>query len=333
MTHVLYHNEGDGTFRDVSEQAGIASHPGKGLGAAITDYDRDGWTDIIVANDQVAQQLFRNNGDGTFEEEALLAGLAYNSDGEAFAGMGLDSNDYNNDGWLDIFINALSLSGYALFENLEGDFEDVSQQIGIAGASMPYGGWGTKFIDYDNDGWKDLFVAQGHVMDTIKVDFPQLSYKQHFLLMRNREGRFEDVSVGAGPAFQVARASRGVAFGDIDNDGHLDLAISENDGPAVLLRNHGGEGNWILIETVGTVSNRDGIGARVRVEGESGFEQHGFVSTASSYLSASDKRLHFGLVGDRMIREIEVHWPSGTRQRIDNVKANQVLLIREPATE
>ena len=333
VTHLLYRNQGDGTFRDVSASAGIAAHPGKGLGVTFNDYDLDGWPDILVANDSVAQQLFHNNTDGTFTERALEEGVAYNSDGRAFAGMGVDFNDYNNDGWPDVFVNALSLEGYVLFRNSNGELEDVSAQAGISRISKPYGGWGTKFMDYDNDGWKDLFVAQGHVMDTISIDFPQISYKQRLIMMRNQRGGFQDVSDRTGPAFKLPRAGRGAAFGDFNNDGFMDVVVNQNDGPPLLLRNGGNKAKWILIHTVGKVSNRDGIGARIRIVGESGLEQFGVVSTASSYLSASDKRVHFGLGSDRSIKELEIRWPSGAVQRLKDVETNQLLKVEEPAKE
>ena len=259
-----------------------------------------------MANHSVAEQLFRNNGDGTFAEVALEKGVAYNSKGSSFAGMGVDWNDYDNDGWPDIFLNALSLQGYLLLRNTRGEYEDVSDVAGLTALTMPYSGWGTKFVDYDNDGWKDLFIAQGHVMDTISANYPSISYKQQLLLLRNARGRYEDVSPQAGPAFRVPLAARGAAFGDFDNDGSLDAVVSTNDGAPVLLHNNGSKNNWILINTVGASSNRDGIGARIRVVGESGLEQYGFVSTASSYLSASDKRVHFGLGSDRRVRLIEI---------------------------
>jgi hypothetical protein len=278
----------------------------------------------------VAQQLFRNNGDGTFSEVGLDKGVAYNSNGSSFAGMGVDWSDYNNDGWPDIFLNALSLQGYVLLRNTRGEYDDVSDVAGLSVVSMPYGGWGTKFVDYDNDGWKDLFVAQGHVMDTISVDFPSIHYKQHLLLMRNVHGHYEDVSPNGGPSFRFPLAARGAAFGDFDNDGSVDVAVSTNDGTPVLLHNSGSKNHWLMINTVGTSSNRDGIGARIRIVGNSGLEQYGFVSTASSYLSASDKRVHFGLGTDRIIRQIEIRWPRGTVQTLHDGAADQILTVTEP---
>jgi enediyne biosynthesis protein E4 len=331
VTHLLYHNQRDGTFLEVSERARIASHPGKGLGIAVNDFDQDGWPDILVANDTVAEQLFRNNGDGTFSEMGLLKGVAYNSNGQAFAGMGADFEDYNNDGWPDILLNALSLQGYVLFRNKRGEFEDVSEETGITRITMPYSGWGMKFFDYDDDGWKDVFVAQGHVLDTISIDFPNIPYKQRLLMMRNQGGKFEDVSDQSGPAFREPQAARGVAFGDFDNDGFVDLVVNINDGSPMLLRNNGSGQRWIIVDTVGSSSNRDGIGAKVRMVSESGAEQYGFVSTASSYLSASDKRVHFGVGKDRRIKSLEIRWPSGIVQELKDVETNQVLTVKESA--
>jgi hypothetical protein len=334
ISHLIYHNNGDGTFTDVSRKSGIAAFPGKGLGIAIGDFDRDGWPDIFVANDSSPQQLFRNNHDGTFSDVALILGLAYNDDGEAFAGMGTDFADYDNDGWPDIFVNSLANQRYALFHNDKGrSFSYVSQPSGIAGISLLHSGWGARFADFDNDGWKDLFVAQGHVMDNIDLTQPAVRYREPLLLMRNNGGRFENVSATSGLPFQTPLAARGAAFGDINNDGLIDVVITCNDGPTKLLMNAGGNGNhWLLINTVGTVSNRDGIGAAIRIVSDSGMEQYGYVSTAGSYLSASDKRVHFGLGRDRKIRLVEVKWPGGTVQKLENIDADQILNIHEPAS-
>jgi hypothetical protein len=329
--HLLFHNNRDGTFTDVSRESGFGMVPGYGLGIAVNDYDRDGWPDILAANDNVPEQLFRNLGNGKFEEVALAAGLAYDEDGRTFSGMGVDFNDYNNDGWPDVFIGALANEKYAIFRNLKGNFEYVTSSSGVGGITASHSGWGLKFIDYDNDGWKDLFVAQGHVMDTIEYSSPSLKYEEPILMMRNLNGKFEDVSRFSGEAFRVPRASRGVAFGDLDNDGNLDIVISCLNGPAVILRNEGGAGNhWLLVNTIGTRSNRDGLGARVRIVLPSGAEQHGIVTTAGSYQSACDKRVHFGLGSHRTAKLLEITWPSGTVQTLENVAADQVLTVREP---
>jgi len=328
---LVYHNNGDGTFQDVSKACGIVASPGKALGIAINDFDRDGWPDILVANDSFPQQLFRNNHDGTFSEVALESGLAFDQDGKTFAGMGLDFADYDNDGWPDAFVNALANQRYALFRNSKGSFDDVSDSVGISEITMPHSGWGTKMIDYDNDGWRDIFVAQGHVMDNIELTDPSLRYLEPLLLMKNNAGKFRNVSKESGPAFRVPLSARGAAFGDLDNDGCIDIAINCNDGPAVILRNQGGTVNhWLLINLVGSVSNRDGFGARVHMIPEQGSEQHAFVSSAGSYLSASDKRVHFGLGASRKVRQLLINWPSGIVQQMNSVDADQIITVREP---
>ena len=331
VTHVVYHNNGDGTFTDVTARCGFAKSPGKGLGVAINDFDRDGWPDVLVANDSFPQQLFRNKRDGSFEEVGLPAGVAYDDDGKTFAGMGLDFDDYDNDGWPDVFINSLSNQRYALFRGIEGSFEYVSGSAGVGAITALYSGWGAKFVVYDNDGWRDLFVGQGHVMDNIELTQPSIRYLQTPLLMRNLRGKFEDVSRRSGAPFSVPRAARGVACGDLDNDGFIDIAINCNNGSCVVLRNQGGNGNhWLTVDTVGVKSNRDGIGARLTLTAESGAKQVAMVSTAGSYQSSSDKRVHFGLGTDRRARRLEIHWPSGIVQKLDGIDADQILKVKEP---
>jgi hypothetical protein len=331
-THLVFHNEGGMTFTEVSKKCGIGGAPGKGLGIAVDDFDDDGWPDVAVANDSFPQQLFRNNRDGTFTEIATDAGAAYDEDGRTFGGMGIDSADFDNDGRPDLFINALALQRYALFRNRTGRaFDYVSGPTGVGGMTANHSGWGAKWIDYDNDGWRDLLVAQGHVMDNIELTQPSARYREPLLLARNTKGRFEDVSQQSGPAFQLPLAARGAAFGDLDNDGSVDVAINCNDGPALLVRNRGGTGNhWLLVRAVGTRSNRSGIGARMRLVAESGAERRGYSSTSGSYASANDPRVHFGLGRDTKVRLLEVQWPSGAVQRLENVAADQVLTVREP---
>lgn len=331
VTHLVFHNEGHGRFRDASETTAIAKSPGKGLGLAMNDFDGDGWPDIFVANDSVAQQLFRNRGDGTFEELAVAAGAAYDADGRSFSGMGADFADYDNDGSPDIFANALAYQRYSIFHNRHGAFDYVSDSIGVGASSLLHSGWGAKFVDFDNDGWKDLFVGQGHVMDNIQVSMPQLRYLEAPLLMRNVAGKFVDVSASAGAAFQKPVAVRGVAFGDLNNDGFVDAVINCNNMPAMVLENRSANGNhWLTVNTVGTKSNRDGIGTRIRLMPEAGSEQYAMVSTGASYLSSNDKRVHFGLGANRRVKLLELAWPSGKVQRVENVQADQIITIREP---
>ena len=332
ISHLLYRNRGDGTFENMTESSGLIDAPGKGLGLALNDYDGDGWTDIFFANDSAPQQLFRNRGDGTFSEEALLAGVAYDEDGKMFAGMGVDFLDYDNDGLPDVFINALAHQKYALFRNIGSLFEYHSGPSGVSSITSLHSGWGTKFFDYDNDGRKDIFVAQGHVMDNIELTQPDVSYLEPLLLMRNTEVGFVDVSANSGADFLVPRAARGAAVGDLDNDGFLDLAINCNAQSAVILRNRGQKNHWLKIDLIGTQNNRDGFGAKIRLLTDATGEQFQFISAAGSYLSANDKRAHFGLGVSSRVRFVEITWPGGKVQRLEDVKANQILTVNEPET-
>ena len=330
VTNILYHNNGDGTFSDVSEKAGIAKANGKGLGVSFADYDGDGFTDVFVANDSVQCFLYHNNGNGTFAEVGLIAGVGFNEDGKTFAGMGTDFSDFDNDGNPDIVVTDLSNERYMLFRN-NGDstFRDATNQSGVGRATLPFAGWSTRFFDYDNDGWKDIFVAQSHVMDTIEKTSPNLRYQQPPLLLRNESGRF--VRVLPGEAFKIEWAGRGAAFGDIDNDGDIDIVVSNAGQSAYVLRNDGGNRNhWLGIETIGKKSNRDGIGSRVKVVSASGLTQYFTINTAVGYLSASDKRLLIGLGNDSIAKLVEIRWPSGLVQKFENVKAGQILKASEP---
>ena len=329
VTNILYHNNGDGTFTDVSQKAGIANPSGKGLGVTFADYDGDGFTDIFVANDSVQCFLYHNNGNGTFSEVGLLAGVGYNEDGKAFAGMGADFSDFDNDGRPDVVVTDLSNERYMLFRNNgDGTFRDVTNASGVGAATLAFSGWSTHLFDFDNDGWKDIFVAQGHVMDTIQLTSPNLKYLQPPLLLRNEGGHFKRVILG--PAFQTEWAGRGAAFGDIDNDGDIDVVMSNVGQKATVLRNDGGNrNNWLGITTIGKKSNRDGIGSRVKVVSVSGLTQYFTVNTAVGYQSASDKRLIVGLGADSTAKLVEIRWPSGIVQRLENVKAGQMLKVTE----
>jgi hypothetical protein len=331
VTHLVFHNEGGGRFSDRSAETGIAQFRGKGLGIAMNDYDGDGWPDVFIANDSFPQQLFHNRKDGTFEEVALELGVAYDSDGRSFSGMGVDFSDYNNDGWPDIFVNALASQRYALFRNGRGAFDYVSESNGVGEASILHSGWGVKFIDFDNDGRKDLFVGQGHVMDNIELTQPQMRYLEPALLLRNAGPRFVDVTAQAGQGVGKPRAARGVAFGDLNNDGRVDIVMNCNNQPAVILENRTQSSNhWLIIDTVGTHSNRDGIGAAIRLMADSGDTQYAVVSTGASYLSSNDKRVHFGLGASKKVKLLEITWPSGKTQRLENIAADRILTVREP---
>ncbi len=330
---VLLHNHGDGRFTDASASSGVAAHPGKALGVAIHDFDRDGRIDLFVANDSMQQFLFRNSGGGVFAEVALQAGVAYDDDGRTFAGMGTDVDDYDGDGWPDVIVTTLSLERYALFRGAgSGRFEYASHATGVGRATLQKAGWGTKFIDYDNDGRRDLFVAQGHVLDTVSGARQGFDYLQPPLMLRNNGSSFSDVSASLGLAFARPAAGRGAAFADLDDDGDIDIVIANLDGPPTLLRNDRGNGNhWLTVSLRGTGSNRQGIGAIVTVVDDHGLTQSGICSTTSSYQSASDGRVHFGLAGAKTVLRVEVHWPGGAVQVLKEIAADHILEIVEPA--
>jgi enediyne biosynthesis protein E4 len=328
---LVYHNNKDGTFTEIAQKIGL-SKPGKGLGVAIADYDRDGHIDLFVANDSMFEFLYHNKGDGNFDEVSLTAGVAVDQDGRTYAGMGVDFADYNNDGWPDIVVTDLANQRYALYQNNgDGTFTYASQNIGVGQMTLTHSGWGVRFFDYDNDGWKDLLIAQGHDLDTIELNYPNLHYREPMLLARNTGHGFLDVSAESGSVFRLPWVARGMAVGDLDNDGRLDAVVTTNDGPAHILRNEGSTQNhWILLKLVGHTSNRDAIGASVTLVTGSG-PQYATVSTAGSYLSASDKRVHFGVGQDRTIQKIEIRWPSGISQTLKDIPADQILQIDEPS--
>jgi hypothetical protein len=327
---LVYHNDGNGHFTEVAQKMGLAK-AGKGLGIAIGDYDRDGRIDIFFANDSMAEFLYHNKGGGTFEEVALVAGVAVDGDGHEYAGMGVDFADYDNDGFEDVVVTDLASQIYALYRNRgDGSFTYESAGSGISRMTMAHSGWGARFLDYDNDGWKDLLIAQGHDLDTIELTFPNFRYREPMLLARNNRHGFADVSGEAGSVFKQAWVGRGMAIGDIDNDGRLDAVVSTNDGLLHVLHNDTATGNhWLMLKLVGHKSNRDAIGAEVKVVTSLG-PQVGTVTTASSYLSSSDKRLLFGLGAATSAETVEIRWPSGIRQALKDVRADQILQVDEP---
>ncbi len=329
MTNILYHQRADGTFEDVSSKAGIADSNGKGLGVAFADFDNDGWPDIFVANDSVRQSLYHNKHDGTFEDVAVTSGAGYSENGKTFAGMGVDAADYDNDGWPDIFITTLSNETYPLYHN-NGDlsFNWATNSSAVGQISLLYSGWGAKFIDFDNDGWRDIFVAQSHVLDTIEKTTSYLKYRQTPLLMRNTGRGFVNVSATAGAALDVPIAARGAAFGDLNNEGQIDVVLGVLNGAPVILRNDGTKNHWIGIQLIGSKSNRQGIGSRVIVFDSDDRRQVFDLSSAGSYLSTNDPRLIVGL-GDSAAKRIEIRWPSGQQQTINAPATNHYLTINE----
>ena len=332
ISPLVYHNDGNGHFTEVAQKAGLGQ-PGKGLGIALADYDRDGRVDIFIANDSMPEFLYHNKGDGTFEEVALSSGVAVDGEGHTYAGMGVDFADYNNDSLPDLVVTDLASQMYALYRNNgDGTFIYDSYPSGLGRMTMAHSGWGVRFIDYDNDGWKDLLINQGHDLDTVEMNFPNLRYREPMLLVRNTGQKFVDVSAGAGEIFKKVWVGRGMAIGDIDNDGRVDAVVTSNDGGLYVLHNETETQNhWLTLLLVGHKSNRDAIGAEVKISaGKS--TQMATVSTAGSYLSSSDKRVHFGLGGERSAT-VEIRWPSGIRQTIKNVAADQILRVDEPADE
>jgi enediyne biosynthesis protein E4 len=326
----LFHNNRDGTFTDVSEKAKIANSRGKGLGVVALDYDNDGRMDIFQANDATANFLFHNDGDGTFSEVALAAGVAFDPNGNARGGMGVDAEDLDGNGYLDIFVANFSAQTNALFHNeKDGLFVETTNKLGLGLISIPMSGFGSRFFDYNNDGLVDLFVLNGHPFEPINKIFPETTYAEPPFLFENTGNGFRDVAAEHGAPLKRFYAGRGLAVGDFDNDGDSDLLLINVGEPPVLLRNDGGNKNhWLGIRLVGTRSNRDGVGAKITVTA-AGRRRTKQRLGGTSYLSASDPRLLFGLGANARIDEVEVKWPSGQVNTLKNVRADQYLTITE----
>lgn len=325
-TNLLFHNRGDGTFQDVSEGSGISANKGRSLGVAFNDYDGDGLPDIFVANDGMEQFLFHNDGSGRFSERALDLGVALSDDGKPFSGMGVDFRDYDNDGRPDIVVTDLAKQVYAVYHNDgKNGFTYASQATGLAQLSGGSSGWGVRWEDLDNDGWKDLFVAQSHVMDNIEQMDGNLHFRERPLVAMNHDGHFER----AAPELGIPMAARGAAFADLYNDGQLEVVVTNLGGTPVVVRSRRTPNHWLTIALRGVRSNRDGIGAQVVVRPSSGGAQTQYVNPAGSYLSSSDVRAHFGL-GTATMATVEVQWPSGRHQQLRDVRADQFFAITEP---
>jgi enediyne biosynthesis protein E4 len=340
--NILYRNNGDGTFTDVSEQSHISQYVGKGMGVAFADYDNDGFTDIFVSNDTFENYLLHNNGDGTFTNVALQAGVAYNAFGKAIAGMGADFRDIDNDGRPDIFETAMFGEGFPLYRNLgEGQFQDVTASAGLSALTSRLTAWGVGVFDFDNDGNKDLFTANADILDNA-MEIAHRSFPLPNRVFRNKGNlAFEDVSAKAGASFSIPAAHRGAAFGDLNNDGKIDAVVAVLNGPPEIwmnrsntqngnTQNGSNQNHWIILKLVGVKSNRDGLGTKVKVTTSLG-TQYNQATTACSYNSSSDKRVHFGLGSATVIDNIELTWPSGIKQVLKNVKADQILTVTEGA--
>ncbi|HEV2424709.1 MAG TPA: CRTAC1 family protein [Terriglobia bacterium] len=335
QTPTLYHNNGDGTFTDASASSGVGAKPGNGLGVVTFDYDNDGWQDIFIANDGMENFLFHNNRDGTFREVGYVAGVAVNADGKTEAGMGTDAADTSGDGRLDLIVTHLDFEQARFYRNLgDGSFEDATFAAKLGYATFHLSGFGTRFMDYDNDGRRDLFMANGHILDNIELFHADTHYAEPKLMFRNvGRGIFENVSGRLSRDFIAPRVSRGAAVGDFDNDGSLDILVSNNGQAPQLLRNElsradSGRAHWIQIFLIGTKSNRDGVGARVKVTAGD-LVQYDQRKGGMSYQSAQDPRLHFGLGSRTSVDAVEVRWPSGAVTKLENLPADRVIAINE----
>ena len=333
LPNMLYRNDGNGTFADVSAGSGIGAHLGKGMGLAFADYDSDGWLDAFVSNDAWRNLLFRNRRDGTFEETGLSAGVAYIDAGRPVSGMGADFGDYDNDGRPDIFMSALSNETFPLFRNEgSGMFRDETFASRVGGQSLPWGGWSMGMVDFDNDGFLDLFVAGGHVQTNEEL-YSSRSSRQTNRVFRNLgDGTFRDVTRECGADFQQLGLHRGAAFGDLNDDGRIDAVVTRLNEPVeVFLNRTEPSGHYLLVRLVGTRANRDGLGATLRLALPSGRLLVRHATSAVGYGGSSDTRVHFGLGGENRIEKLEITWPSGRLQVLENVTVDRILEIREPA--
>jgi len=333
ISMLVYHNDGAGHFTEAAHKLGL-DKPGKALGIAFAEDDKTGRVNIVVANDSWPEFLFHQKEDGTFEEVGMETQAAVTPDGKTYAGMGVDFADYDNDGLPDLIITDLSFQLYSLYHNVDGEnFDYATRTANIASITRLYSGWGVRFFDFDNDGRKDLLIAQGHDVDNIETLFPELHYREPMLLLRNVGGKFEDVSARSGDVFQKSWVGRGLAIGDLNNDGRVDAVVTTNGGLAHVLRNETSSGgHWITLRLRGHRSNRDGIGAQLHLTTGT-TSQWAAATTAGSYLSSSDPRVHFGVGPARTIDSLEIRWPSGIRQVLKQIAVDQILDVDEPVPD
>jgi hypothetical protein len=327
VPHYLYHNEGEGRFRNVTTESGFSKSLGKGMGIGIADFDQNGLMDVFVANDTEPNFLYVNQGNGKFSETAMFLGVALNEDAAIVSGMGCDVKDYDNDGWVDVFYSNLQTQIFGLFRNALGKyFEYVSPDSGVHNLSRRFSGWSNAFIDYNNDGWKDIYSSNGD------VDYLGSNAAQHDTMWENAGGNaFVDVSEGLGKDFLHIGFQRGSAVGDLNDDGNLDLVVTSlNEKPRILMNSGVSRRHWLLLEVRGTKANRDAIGATVTLTTASGRRLYNHVTTSVGFMSSSDKRVHFGLGQETEIKEIEIVWPGGTVRKLTAVRADQILRVEEP---
>jgi hypothetical protein len=332
MPSWLFHNNGDGTFTDVSQEMGITENPGKGWGVVAADINNDGWMDLFVANDTVANFLFMNRKGKRFEEVGFTAGVAYGEQGKARSGMGVDAADFDEDGWIDLFVTNMDHELYAIYQNRHDEsFEDIAARTGIANATRLMSGWGLKFFDYDNDGDLDLFIANGHPDDLIEKIYPNVTYREAPLLFHRTNGEFKNISQDSGPVFTKATAGRGLAVGDFDNDGGLDVLISSNNEAPTLLHNDiGSRNHWLGIKLVGTKANRDAIGARVTYQAGD-LKRTRIKVGGGSFLSSHDPRMVLGLGSRSKINLLQIKWPQPSTlvERFTDLPADRYVTIVE----